>query len=301
MRVSFNKNAWHVRLQRWTFGDVKLRPNLCPHFWLTVFCIVAVPFVLLLKGLIVAGGFVLGHIGSALDRYYRWSEQRRLEKEDHDLSVEASTIGLAGAYRIWKQLNRFRSLDPFRDYVSNNEFYLHPFSSPEALDAATRLLERFQQLNPDWKQKFDEHAEQLEAAVEKWRLDRIAEEEARRKKAADREVLLNKIAYATQRIFKVLQYTAATAAIAFAVYIVGLGAFLLITNFWTIPWLTILICIGSVVVILIAIAALVMAIKAISDRASRVPKAEKKSEPGLLKTYLKAAKENYCPSIDWKD
>lgn len=49
MKVTLNRNSWHRRLQAYVlkintahYDDF---PNLCPYFWLTIFCMAVVPFV----------------------------------------------------------------------------------------------------------------------------------------------------------------------------------------------------------------------------------------------------------------
>lgn len=43
-QVSLSKKSWHYRLQDWTFGNVPYTNNFCPFFWLTIFCLLALPF-----------------------------------------------------------------------------------------------------------------------------------------------------------------------------------------------------------------------------------------------------------------
>lgn len=42
MQVTLNQNGWHRRLQLRVFNDPPLFENLCPYFWLTMFCLVAI-------------------------------------------------------------------------------------------------------------------------------------------------------------------------------------------------------------------------------------------------------------------
>ena len=38
--------GWHFKLQQWTFGsDHERFNNFCPHFWLTIFCVMVSPFI----------------------------------------------------------------------------------------------------------------------------------------------------------------------------------------------------------------------------------------------------------------
>jgi hypothetical protein len=77
--VRLKRNSWHRRLQKFIFGKrVPEFRNLCPHFWLTAFCLL--PFVLipvtLLKGFIFILTKVIDVlIGKLLDpRFISWAE-----------------------------------------------------------------------------------------------------------------------------------------------------------------------------------------------------------------------------------
>lgn len=43
--IKLSRDAWHYRLQTWTFGQDPQFNNFCLYFWLTIFCICASPFV----------------------------------------------------------------------------------------------------------------------------------------------------------------------------------------------------------------------------------------------------------------
>lgn len=46
MGITFKRNGWHYRLQKFVIGNsAEQRMNLCPYFWITVFCLMASPFV----------------------------------------------------------------------------------------------------------------------------------------------------------------------------------------------------------------------------------------------------------------
>lgn len=47
MKVVLNKNSWHRKLQGYVLGKPEEFPNLCPYFWLTVFCMLVSPYVAL--------------------------------------------------------------------------------------------------------------------------------------------------------------------------------------------------------------------------------------------------------------
>lgn len=49
MGIKLNRNAWHRRLQKYVLdkstSHIEDTMNLCPYFWLTIFCVIVVPFV----------------------------------------------------------------------------------------------------------------------------------------------------------------------------------------------------------------------------------------------------------------
>ena len=50
MEVNLKSDGWYNKLQEFVLGDAK--PDLfslCPYFWLTIFCIIALPFAVLIK------------------------------------------------------------------------------------------------------------------------------------------------------------------------------------------------------------------------------------------------------------
>jgi len=47
--IKLSKKAWHYRLQCAMFGSPPFLSNFCPYFWLTIFCLVVMPFVFLGK------------------------------------------------------------------------------------------------------------------------------------------------------------------------------------------------------------------------------------------------------------
>jgi len=52
MKISLHKNGWHSRLQAYVFGTSRGldTTNLCPYFWLTIACLIALTPVALFKG-----------------------------------------------------------------------------------------------------------------------------------------------------------------------------------------------------------------------------------------------------------
>lgn len=291
MKVVLRSDAWHAKLQRWTFGDVKLRPNLCPYFWLTVFCVVVSPIVLLyrfIKLLFRGLGFCVEKVAAALA--YVWNKI-----EDRALSSEVVKLGLEGAYRMWVALEEYeRSLESFSSIHRNFLWY-----NDELRKQYREHLTRFQQLNPNWKELFEAEKVRLEEARKRW-YEAIEAEKARAlERTRRRERILNKIASGTRWVFKGIAYIIAIAAIGGGLSGIGLAIYELIVGWHLIDWLLVGKIAGGIVVASLALAGLIAVIKSIVERRRSVPKKVKPDEPGLISLYFKAAKENYCPSIDW--
>lgn len=50
MEVNLKSTGWYNKLQEWTLGEMKPELfSLCPYFWLTIFCILIIPFTLIVK------------------------------------------------------------------------------------------------------------------------------------------------------------------------------------------------------------------------------------------------------------
>lgn len=58
-QVKLSKNGWHFKLQKYTFGHVPYQNNFCPFFWLTIFCVMSVPFVWSFKSTKMIGAGLL--------------------------------------------------------------------------------------------------------------------------------------------------------------------------------------------------------------------------------------------------
>jgi hypothetical protein len=81
MEVTLKKNGWYNKLQSFVLGNAKPELySLCPFFWLTIFCIFAVPFAVIIKGI----GFLTKKILTDLEMKVEYV----LNKYLSDLSLE---------------------------------------------------------------------------------------------------------------------------------------------------------------------------------------------------------------------
>jgi len=49
--VKMDNKTWHLRFNRWTYGEYYKPPNFCPYFWKTLLAVVILPLVALGKGI----------------------------------------------------------------------------------------------------------------------------------------------------------------------------------------------------------------------------------------------------------
>jgi len=56
--IILSRKAWHFRLQSYIFGEPPFKENFCPYFWLTITCLLIVPFVFSVKTVIRLSGLV---------------------------------------------------------------------------------------------------------------------------------------------------------------------------------------------------------------------------------------------------
>jgi ABC-type multidrug transport system fused ATPase/permease subunit len=308
MRVTLSESAWHARLQEWVFGDVTLRRNLCPYFWLTVFCMVVAPIVGFARGswkclvflfsvldrvmtpvvnlTLRAFDAIATPIAAGISKLIRYRRESKLNNETNEL-------GLDGAYRIWKQINEFQRSMSYGNPMRNTRFREH----------CEKLLARFKQLNPGWEGLFTQHEAELEERVRQWKeLQRKLEQEKLERERA-RERMMNNIALWTKWFFIGVWWAIAGVVVTAAASVVCLLLWLFVTNFMVIPWKVVGWIALGVVVIAVVLAFLVDLVRSMIERAKHAEREEKPAKepkgPGLFSLYYKAAKENYCPGVDW--
>lgn len=67
--IKLHANSWHNRLMRYVLGDKAPGPhnmfNLCPYFWILIFCIFSSPFVFIAKAIT----FIVSSIVSTISKY----------------------------------------------------------------------------------------------------------------------------------------------------------------------------------------------------------------------------------------
>jgi hypothetical protein len=189
MEVTLKRNGWYNKLQSFVLGDAKPELySLCPFFWLTIFCIFAAPFALIIKG--------VGRLGKSFFKNFEEITGRALNRFLDTLTFE-DAVELNEDYTLNKKT-------PFilRKYSKWDLFY----------QWQDRMIEKY---GDDYYSKFEsaklKYKERMEQLSELNRMKRREEEdnyEKARLKEGERKAFINKlwipIVVWTQRVFNVL-------------------------------------------------------------------------------------------------
>lgn len=91
LEISLRRNSWHYKLHSAILGTPRFQ-NLCPYFWLTIFCVIAAPFFFTYKllklavfGIVVGGSYIfvapMALIFSAVERGF----EKLLDRMDNSV------------------------------------------------------------------------------------------------------------------------------------------------------------------------------------------------------------------------
>jgi len=134
MGVTLKRDGWHFRLQNFVLDDeAERRINLCPYFWITVFCLMVVPFVGIFKGIFYLFIYLMGSLSdffdkkicpplekffvshfsnSILETMWRYSLERQKEEGTHARSYcGPNTLKLGDKFAIWKKSMEEKGID----------------------------------------------------------------------------------------------------------------------------------------------------------------------------------------------
>ena len=312
MNVRLRRDAWHGRVQRWTFpGGTPGFQNFCPYFWLTVFCLTVSPFVLVARSfmrLLRLVGAVACWAGDMLNRALvpidawleKLSRQRVLDAADMLTDERAMMV-----QRMWdylyglpehltdEEVNAFRAKDRSRSKLF-------------------KMLDAWKKKNPRLKER--EAARQAELR-RKW-----AEDDRRQASIRRRQRMFSLIAQYTKYVM-VLPALGLAGGLGYGVYFL---VSLLVESWHLIPWLVMLQALGIIVLILVGIVGLI-AVCANADSLCRLfdrdifvgSSFERLCHGayagmgagagavarffGFFWSYIRFVKQNYCPHIEWVD
>lgn len=287
MRIKLNRNGWHRRLQNYVFNtpshDVHfdLFNNFCPYFWLTMFCVVVVPFIFIFRKAHRFVKLFARGVGYTLD-----------------LSIARPLLFFSNHIDRFF-INRMSPLDIVQAYQDDSSWFYR-----------WKLY-----AGSEWSTLFRNY-EAIYYADQDGRIKR--ERELRDKKAKrliKRQILMRKIATWSQKLFPV-----------FALIVLGLVGYALIRFggwFWLVlstDWqktLRILLSFGIMLLGILCSVGLVAGLKHFINARPRLSNGGYEKQRivrravtllwtpfGLffefVTEYLKVAKENYCPAIEWQ-
>lgn len=266
MQVTLRSDAWHARLQMYIFGGVELKPNLCPYFWITVFCVIALPF-----------SFCAQSIIRVVDVLRK---TRKKEFVIRDMYI---------AYYVMKSIDTF-NLYGFNCYGRPRVIYKQVFTL-NGLAELIHALESWKLANPGWQKLFEEHAKELEEAYAK-ALDYDHELFLRdAKKKEERQRLMDRAGFITKRVFLIIWYcflgVLGVTSLYAAITLFLDGGLALIASV-TLIFITAVIFLGMFACVLHA------AVNALHPRMER-----QEGTQNILKLYIQASKEKLCPKIQW--
>lgn len=280
MKIKFKRNSWHRRLHTYALGLRHLDlPNLCPYFWITVFCLLILP-----------GVFVFKSFRGVVIRIFdgiEWGVENILFAP-----LDRWLFGPMYEY----QLAQMDGVAIYRLYRKGGA-----------------LWEKWFELN---RGKTDQLLAQYRLDYKKWQDEQKKEKERRKQALEDRRENRRRFAF---KIAGIMQKTFPVVACAIlgglgygAWWLYGWLHGLDVN--WLQALKVIALSISGILLGLIVIAGVVVLTEKFKERRPRLSE-----EPGLIRRgfgcvsgsirsffdffaqYIKASKDNYCPAIEWED
>lgn len=293
MKLKFKRNSWHRKLQKYTLNlgarSWDDMPNLCPYFWITIFCILVVPFIFLFR---ITRTLFQGLIGGV-----SWTIEnllfRPLDTYLFDPMYESRARQMDGidVYRAYRRGDR--TFSKWRE--------LHP-------GEADTLIRKFKAEWEKWKRDQEKKGHDKLVAMQAAR--------ERRKKVAIR------IATLMQKTFPVLAGIVLS-ALGYFLFLMGRGLY----HVWV--WQTALKVFGIILLVILGICAVALVVMGLQELVQRLKDRNacapviRREGPGPISRacvwfwggifgsiggvleffiqYIKASKENYCPAIEWEE
>lgn len=75
MEITLNKDGWHGRIQKFTFGEQIAFDHLCPYFWLTVAAMLLAPFMAIAN----VAAFVVSPVVNWMSKFQKTRQAEKLE------------------------------------------------------------------------------------------------------------------------------------------------------------------------------------------------------------------------------
>lgn len=287
MQIKFKRNSWHRKLQQYTLG---LSPrswadfqNLCPYFWITVFCMLIVPFVAC------------------------WKVIRR--------SAQILAVGVEWTVETFL-FGPFDKLCDSLAAASANQ--MSPEQVYQAYRDDSRAFKMWKAITgKGWRQLLNEYEVNYTTWSAEQRQQRELKRMARQAKRESRRQFALRAATVLQKTFPIL----AAAVLGLAGWVIFLlSRWAWKAAPWLVVLKVIVGVVLAVFVIALAIYAGKTLGEKLMDRIRSNNSVRREPEgPGIIRRffgcigdgicsvleffgqYLKASKENYCPAIEWED
>jgi len=308
MNYTLKRDGWHFRLQKWTFGkDMPRFDNFCPFFWLVVFCIMASPFVGMLKLSLKAIGLLFTPIEymsrpiEYMSRPIEWLVERVLA--GRKVKYERSIVTFVDEMTDWQAYQTFKIMYSWYSYYKRDLDCLYTTTRYSEMRYSKKTfyydrLDAWQKKHNDWKERILACRKEDEKII-------AAELE---RKAASRAVFV-KIAERT----KLLVWLPIGVAANYLLYWSALLVLVCLENTGVV-WET-LFAVGCTVVGVAIIIALGFLIARMGWLEADIAKPFKavgravfcpigrgiKEVCNFLWMNVVAFKNNYCPKIEWKE
>lgn len=320
--IKLSKKAWHFKLQTWVFGGFDEPPfldNFCPYFWLTMFCLLATPFILTYKGAIKIFACISGAFNAVADSF-----------EDKVCKP-----------MVEKHLRALKPWDVYNLQKYSNSYIRMGYPKAASYWKAYEKLEKWKRITGDnWENKLNEIIESVKKQIEEKR--KLEDEYEQKQEQKNREKYKKKkekdLERQARRKFytKVIKYTkwvvlpfvllVAVAFVCAVAYLIYFGLSLFCSWVFSNPEAC-LAAVGVFVGILLAIlftwAVCILCKKLFGCFTFFVPKnkiklgktKKFKAEPSFISRliesvvstfqifidYVKVFKQNNCPAIKWKE
>ena len=318
--IKLSKKAWHFKLQMWVFAgfdEPLFMDNFCPYFWLTIFCLIATPFIFTYRGTL--------KIFACLSRAFN--------------AVADSFEDKVCKPMVEKHLRALKPWDIYNLQKSSNTYIR--MGCPTKYWKAYEKLEKWKWLiGSDWENKLNEIIESVKKQIEEKRkleveYEQKQEQKNREKYKKKKEKDLER--QARRKFYtKVIKYTkwvvipfvllVAVAFVCAVAYLIYLGLRLLYSWVFSNPKACLAavgIFAGIILSVLFVWALCILCKKLFGCFTFFVPKnkiklgkAKKfKTEPSFISRlidavistfqifidYVKVFKQNNCPAIKWKE
>lgn len=291
MQVKLTNNSWHRKLQEWIFGENVIRfGSLCPYFWFTIFCLIAIPFICIFK---------------TLSKIFKLT-MNFIEKNIFE-PIERKQA---------KELTHEQLISLYINIYKNEDF------NWSKRDKLISKLFKLTQIKYGWKKldwwEFEKKALNKHRS-EKEKLFKEQELQARLKPIQFSDVQKQRRDKLDKLVQKIVAITRIVAPIFLIVTTLYLG-YLLVSFLMSID-MVIWLKIGEVAMIILAVAVVLCLIifalmilsklsifgnlgdKVKDSLGNNISKLFKKvaSVFGIFIDYAKAFKQDYCPLIDWEE